>query len=365
MSNQADVVVLGAGVVGLSTARQLSRRGARVTLLDPALPGGRGSRAAAGVAIPSFRLLDDPLLLEFAREGRKLLAEELDALGGVALRRGSGILRIAQDEKARRTMEDKAASQPGWLGRWAGLDEVVALEPALAGAQLAGAFVNDDAFMVDTEAYLNALLHDVSVNGVDVRLGESAVGVEEAEGRVRVRTERAELSCDWLVVAAGAWSGAMPGLPALPVKPQRGQMMVVAHPKLRLTRVVSGAAYLAPWRAGEVVVGATEEDAGFAEHTTPAGLLHLSAVVARLSHGLREARFVRAWAGLRSTTPSGRPLLGAWPGTSRVLLATGHGGQGIMTGGLSGRAIADLIDTGRAEVIEAFAPSLVLAGGRG
>jgi glycine oxidase len=362
MNKQADVVVLGAGVVGLSAARQLARRGARVTLLDPSTPGGRGSRAAAGVAIPSFRLLDDPQLLEFAREGRKLLVEELSALGGEALRRGAGILRIALDDKSRRSMEDKAAGQPGWLGRWAGLEEVVSLEPALAGAQMAGAFVNDEAFMVDTEAYLNSLLQGGSAAGVDVRLGESAVGVTEEEGGVRVRTERGELKADWLVVAAGAWSGAIAGLPPLPVKPQRGQMMVVMHPKLRLTRVVSGAAYLAPWRAGEIVVGATEEDAGFAEHPTPAGLLHLSAVVARLSHGLREARFVRAWAGLRSTTPSGRPLLGAWPGTSRVLVGTGHGGQGIMTGGLSGLALAELVDTGRSERIELFTPAKVLAG---
>ncbi|XXF76932.1 FAD-dependent oxidoreductase [Myxococcaceae bacterium GXIMD 01537] len=362
MSEPVDVVVLGAGVVGLSTARHLSLRGARVTLLDPSSPGGRGSRAAAGVGIPSFRLLDDPELLAFARQGWRVLSEDLSSLGDAALRRGSGILRVAMDDKGRKAMEDKAASVPGWLGRWVGPEEVAALEPALAGAQIAGAYAHDDAFMVDTEAYLNSLLQDLPGRGVDVRLGESAVGVTEEAGRVRVRTERAELLCDRVVVAAGAWSGAVPGLPPLPVKPQRGQMMVVMHPRLRLSRVVSGAAYLAPWRSGEVVVGATEEDAGFAEHPTPAGLLHLSAVVARLSPGLREARFVRAWAGLRSTTPSGRPLLGAWPGTARVLLASGHGGQGIMTGGLSGRGIAELLDTGRSDVLEPFTPARVLTG---
>lgn len=359
--SQRDVVILGAGVVGLSAARSLVARGARVTLLDPGNPGGQGSRAAAGVAIPSIRLIDDPAMLDFTAAAKPALAEDLAALGGGALRRGSGILRPMADEKARAAMEAKAAKAPGWLGRWAPIDEVAALEPALAGSPIAGAFVNDDGYMVDTEAYLTAMMHGAAAAGVEVRLGEAALLVTDGERGASVRTPSGSLTCDWLVVAAGAWSGQLPGLAPLPVRPIRGQMLTLFHPRLQLSRIISGPSYLAPWRAGEVVVGATEEDAGFTSHTTPAGLLHLTAVVSKLTPTLREARVVHSWAGLRSVTPSGRPLIGRYPGTSRVVLATGHGGQGILTGAISGRAVAELIDAGRSAIAEPFEPARALS----
>jgi glycine oxidase len=360
----ADIIILGAGVVGLSSARQLAATGARVTVLDPSNPGGQGSRAAAGVAIPSILLLEDPDMLAFTQAARTVLEEDLAALGGGALRRGGGILRPMADEKARLAMEARAARVEGFLGRWAPVDEVVALEPALRGAPIAGAFVQDEGFMVDTDAYLTALLHDVATRGVEVRLNEAALQVSESSQGVEVRTTQGALNAQWLLVAAGAWSGGIPGLPALPVKPQRGQMLTVFSPQVRLTRIISGPTYLAPWRAGQVVVGATEEDAGFACYTTPAGLMHLSAALCRLAPGLREARVVASWAGLRSTSPDGRPLLGRYPGTSRTVLASGHGGQGILTGALTGRAVAELLSSGHSAVAAPFSPERVLAAPR-
>jgi len=362
MTNRIDILVLGAGVVGLSAARQLLARGARVTVLDPHPEGGQGSRAAAGVAIPSVRLLEDAAMQDFTRDAKPVLAEDLDALGTHdALRRGQGILRPMQNEKARAALEARAQHAPDWLGRWISAEEVFALEPALAGGALCGAYLDEQGHMVDTAAYLAALLHDVGRRGGQVRLSEAAQLVSDSAQGVEVRTSTATLKADWLVVAAGAWSGGLPGLPPLPVRPVRGQMLTVFHPTVRLTRIVSGPSYLAPWRAGEVVVGATEENAGFASYPTPEGLLHLSAVLARLAPALREARFTGAWAGLRSTTPNGRPLLGRYPGAARTLLATGHGGQGILTGGLSGRAIAEYLLTGRSDAAAPFEPERVLA----
>ncbi|QRO01333.1 FAD-binding oxidoreductase [Archangium violaceum] len=362
MSETQDILVLGAGVMGLSVARRLAALGARVTVLDPVEPGGQGSRAAAGVAIPSVRLLDDPDMLAFTRAAHGALTEELASLGeGLHLRRGQGVLRVAMDAKGRDALGQKAASHPEWLGTWMDAAHVVELEPALEGTPLLGAFVTEQGYMVDTEAYLNALLHDVHRRGVRVRLGEGARSVAEVDGGVEVRTEHETLRAGRLVVCAGAWSGGLVGLPALPVKPVRGQMLTIFHPEVRLTRVVSGPTYLAPWRAGEIVVGATEEDAGFACHVTPTGLMHLGATVAKLAPRLREARFVRAWAGLRSVAPGSKPLIGRYPGTKSVLIASGHAGQGILTSALTGRAVAELIEHGHSEVAAAFEPERVLA----
>lgn len=353
-----DTIILGAGVVGLSTARQLLQRGASVTVLDPSVPGGQGSRAAAGVAIPSVRLLGDPEMRAFASASKPFLTRELDELGAKdgGLRRGQGVLRLAADAKGKEQLDRQASEAAEWMGRWVAPDELVALEPAMRGTKALGAYLDEAAHMVDTHAYLNALLADVGARGGTLKLGHGAIGVTEESGKVRVRTAHEELVADRLVVAAGAWSGTIPGLSPLPLKPMRGQMMTIWHPTIRLTRVLSGAGYLAPWRAGEIVVGATEEDVGFACHTSPAGLLYLSAVVQRTTPALAEAKVGTAWAGLRSSTPSGRPLLGPWPGSSRVIVASGHGGQGIMTGGLSGRLAADFCDSGKAPEADPFLP---------
>ncbi|MCP3137344.1 NAD(P)/FAD-dependent oxidoreductase [Pyxidicoccus xibeiensis] len=362
--SDSRILILGAGVVGLSAARRLVARGADVTVLDAVDPGGRGSRAAAGVAIPSVRLWDDPDMLAFARAGRAALAADLASLPeGEALRRGQGILRIVADAKARDVLGDKAAKDPEALGTWVDAARLVALEPALEGTPLLGAFQSEQGHMVDTDGYVDALLRAAAREGVHLRLGEAARSIEEAPGGVAVRTERETLRGEQLLVSAGPWSSGIEGLPALPLKPVRGQMLVVHQPGLQLTRVVSGPTYLAPWRSGEIVVGATEEDAGFVEQVTPAGLLHLSATVAKLAPRLREARFVRAWAGLRAATPDGRPYLGRYPGMSRTYVATGLGGQGILTGAHAGASIAELMAYGRCAAVVPFDP-LRVAGVR-
>src|SRR5687768_15219214 len=107
-----DVIVVGAGVVGLSTAKHCAASGARVIVLDAESPGGVSSRAAAGVAIASCRLLDDPGMLSFAAEAKSVRASELDSLGDGGVRRGQGIVRLANDAAARSAMEAKASRVP-------------------------------------------------------------------------------------------------------------------------------------------------------------------------------------------------------------------------------------------------------------
>lgn len=231
----------------------------------------------------------------------------------------------------------------------------------MAGTPLEGAFLSDAGFMVDTQAYVSALIHDVGRAGGEVRLGESVLDVTSSATGVQVRTSTGSVSADRLVVAAGAWSGVIGTLAPLPVKPIRGQMITLFHPRARPNRILSGPTYLAPWRAGEIVVGATEEDAGFSAECTVAGLLQLMAGAVRVAPMLRDAAVRQSWAGLRSVTPNGHPLIGAYPSMERVLVATGHAGQGILSGAATGAAIVDIMNRGQSAVAEAFAPDRVIA----
>lgn len=361
MTVALDVVVVGAGVVGLSTARRLARRGASVAVLDASDPGGDGSRAAAGVAVPSVRLFSDPPMLAFARAGRRRLLDDLDELG-IAARatHGCGVVRIAADARARDDLA-AAAGAGDALGRWVPAPELAALEPALDGCKAAGGFVDDDGCVVDTDEYVGALARDAAAAGASLATGERVAGIYAGAGRVEVHTETRTLECERVVVAAGAWSGSVAGLPRLPVRPVRGQMMAI-RPPIEVTRVLSARGYVAPWPAGLACVGATEEDAGFDASVTSAGLLFLAGTVVRVAPRLADAPVARAWAGLRAATPSGRPLVGPYPGVERAFVATGHGGQGILTGALTGAAVAAALCGEGLGDLERFAPGREEAG---
>jgi glycine oxidase len=354
-----ELIVLGAGAVGLSVARAAARRGASVVVFDSSERGGRGSRAAAGVAIPSLRLYGDAPLLAFAEKGARRLERDVRELEGRAdtLINGRGILRPVWSADERAALEAAAGGSGADLGEWLDAADVHELEPLTRGARLQGAFSSESGFVVDADRYVSALSRDAVERGVKVALGEAVLEVHEHSEGVLVRTSaRRTVYGKTVVVAAGAWSGSIPGLRSLPVAPRRGQMLEFESSPNRLTRVVSGKMYLAPGRRGKVVVGATEEDAGFSEAVTPGGLLLLATAVGRMAPELLAASVTRHWAGLRSTSATGHPLIARMGRTGRVIAATGHGGQGIMTAALTGDLVAGLLDGERDDLLTALTP---------
>jgi len=361
MTERLDVVVLGAGFVGASVAHALAGRGVRVAVLDASPRGGLGSRAAAGVAVPSLRLAGDPVLLEFVRAGKARLDAELAELErtGAAdgVRRGSGVVRLALREPQRAELEAAAGGAGMELGRWLSGAELAELEPLLAGGPALGGYLDSSGYVVDADRYLGMLAGGAARLGASFRLGTAASRVSASPGGVDVETSAGAIECQVVVVAAGAWSSRLAGVEALAVRPLRGQALALGPVSGGLRHVVSTyLGYLAPAADG-VLVGATEEDAGYAADVTVAGLVHLTSTAARVAPSLREARFLRAWAGLRAVTPSGRPLIGWLSGTRRVIVATGHGGQGVLTAGLTAAAVVELIERGASDVAAPFEPA--------
>jgi glycine oxidase len=346
VSKPLDALVIGAGVVGLAVARRLARAGRRVRVLDRGAPGGEASSAAAGLLAPQIEAAEAGAALAFALAARDAyvpLVAELRAAGHDVPLHRDGILLVALDD-ARAAELEHAARHPaeGMTVTWLDRLELRRRQPCI-GDEARGAMLARHDGTVDNVALCAALAADAVGHGATLERVE-VLGLRVHGGAASgVRTTAGDRDAPVVIVAAGAWSARLEGLPrALPVRPVRGQMAALPWPGVPRTVLFGHGAYIVP-RGGEAVLGSTMEDAGFAKATTPEGLEHIRRETARLLPALRERPFARTWAGLRPMTPDGHPIIGPDPDVAGLLYATGHGRNGILLGPLTGDIVAELV----------------------
>jgi glycine oxidase len=174
------------------------------------------------------------------------------------------------------------------------------------------------------------------------RLG--AAGVAMADGRT--------LEAERVVLAAGAWSGTIGGLPReLPVRPVRGQIARFPAKALGLRRIVASHAgrYLVPRSDDTVLAGSTMEDVGFDRSFTDAGLQTIYESVSALVPALAGLKPIERWAGLRPISADLLPIIGPDPDLEGLIYATGHGRDGITLAPVTGVLVAELVMTGDSE----------------
>jgi glycine oxidase len=325
MTTVPDLVVLGGGIVGLTSALAAADRGMRVTLIDQLRPGA-SSRASAGILAPSVDGLPRAIL-SAASEARDFYPGFLDALSSrteleVPLDR-SGVLELASSPEE---LDKLAVRSPSATRLDAAA--LAALEPALAGH--AGALMHPLDGGVDVAALMSAL--DVAI-AIEARIARVTDEVASLDARGNLPAFRSRGGTRYagrrLLLASGAWAGALPGLPrTIPVRPVRGQMIRLEGPAIRHTTFGAGG-YLAR-RDGALLVGATSEEAGFEATTTPRGLKELRAIATRAIPGLAKANLVEHWAALRPMSGDGLPILGADPSLPALFYACGFSRNGIL-----------------------------------
>jgi len=348
VNTQQDVIIVGGGVVGAACARELARAGRSVTVLEPDDRPGQAWRTSAGLLAPHVSSGADDRLLELGVAGREYYrdrAPELEAETGMSLGLfDEGILRLAMDEEEMTRLRSSVAwlRQHGHLVDW--------LSPAEVKA--------DWPFVGDMEGALWAP-HDGSINPVRlvealrasaVRAGarflaDEAVGLDLGEDSapvVRGRSER--YAGEHVVLAAGAWTGRLAGLPRpISVEPVRGQMQARKWPARIRPAVVFGRHSYVLERDGEALSGATVEHAGFASEVTTAGQASVTARTRELFPSLADQPVLRSWAGLRPGTPDGLPIVGPEPRMPGLWYATGHGRNGILLAGITAIILGDLM----------------------
>lgn len=338
-----DVIVVGGGGIGLAVALATSERGLTVSLVAEHRAGEAFPAAAGMLAPASLEMVHHASGAEheFSIAARDRYPEYLAALAeqsGIAVPLNRlGILHVVLDEAE--AARYAGVSRPGatWLDRRA----LAALEPALGHAAGASLFADDGA--VDNVALFEALqiavarstrIRQTNAPARAIAIERRAVTCELSDGR--------RLTGGQIVLAAGAWSQLIEGLPRpLPVEPLRGQMISLGASPLR--HVAYGDhGYLVP-RGELTLVGATQERAGFDVSTTDEGIAGLERAAAELCPALALAPRISAWAGLRPVTPDFLPILGRDPDYPSLIYACGHSRNGVLMAPLTGDCISALV----------------------
>jgi glycine oxidase len=356
------VLVIGGGVIGLAVAWRAARSGASVALLERERLGHGASRVAAGMLAPVAEV-------EYGAGGRRQLelglrsaamwpdfARELEQVAGidVGLRR-TGTLLLARDADEAGELERQHAfrEELGLPVKRLLPSQARELEPALAPTVRLALEAPDD-HSVDPRLVLAALERACRRAGVQLREGASVTRVEVAGGRVRSLQEASgeSISPGEVVVAAGAWSGGIEGLPGeASVRPVRGQIMRLRDPAgagllRRVVRYQGG--YLVPRGDGRYVLGATVEERGFRELPTAGGLYELLRDAHELVPGCSELELEELAVGFRPGTPDNAPSIGRGE-LGGLVWATGHYRNGILLAPLTAELVAALLAGGAAE----------------
>ncbi len=351
MSDASDVIIIGAGIIGLAIAERLSHEGLLVRIFDSGAAGQEASAAAAGMLAPHAEAAQStPAQLTRLFEASHALyprfIDEVESRSGMKVGfRTGGSLSVALDYQEARVLA-------GLLGRMQEADRHVQeldshdlrkLQPGLSEQAQAGLFFPDDAF-VNNRELVQALLAATQKNGAELFENMPVLEVLISGGRATgIRTADGRFSGGTVVVAAGCWSGLITDSIKLEVRPIRGQIVRLQVEKQFLSHLIhSSSCYIVPWPDGRTLVGSTLENVGFNKKTTAQGIHELLRAAIEVVPDIGRAAVIDTWAGLRPDTRDNLPVLGRTDIDS-LILATGHFRNGILLTPITAQLISELI----------------------
>ncbi|TYP86531.1 glycine oxidase ThiO [Blastococcus xanthinilyticus] len=351
------VAVAGGGLIGLSVAWRAAQRGLTVTVVDDA-PGTGASHAAAGMLAPVTEAgYGEEALLQLclaSLERWPAFAADVEAAGGVPVGlRTAGTLVVGFDDDDMRALDALHAFQRE-LGLAADRLTPRATrrrEPSLTPRVRGGLLVPGDQ-SVDGRSLHAGLL--AAARAAGVRLVERRVaGVHVEGGRAAglLLPSGEVLAADAVVLALGAHSAGLPGVPPLPVRPVKGQILRLAGAADLLRGTVRALVrgrqvYLVPYAGDRLVVGATVEDRGFDATVTAGGVHELLHDAIDVVPEVGELELVETLARWRPGTADNAPLLGP-SGLPGLALATGHHRNGVLLAPVTGEILADYLSRGQ------------------
>lgn len=398
-------IVVGAGVVGLCCAYELQRRGIRVTLLDKGVPGAGCSQGNLGWITPTFSgplpgpgvvrtslkwLLnrDGPLYIkpgaipELAgwlwdfwrscnardyRAGLEALAglnrqtlALYDALEGdgveCELHRAGILFAFLSHAKMEHALEDlKVMQSLGFsVPQPIGGDDLRGLEPHLS-PHVVGGFLVENERHVRPETLTAGLARRLTDMGAEMQMGVEVTGLQRRRAAIAgVVTAGGIVEGDHVLIAAGAWSGALTGTVGfrMPLQAGKGYSITIADPALRLRRPLyldEARVGCSPFR-GALRIGGTMELSGINTTLDDRRIAGIGRAADKYLVGWRRGAGEHQWVGMRPLTPDGLPVLGRVPGFDNLYVATGHGMLGVTLAPATAVAIAQLLTAGETDL---------------
>jgi glycine oxidase len=323
-----DVIVIGAGIIGLSLARELHKQSLRVLVIERGEPGREASHAAAGMLVDHPEETPKPLqalATASARMYPEFVHELQDESGINSDLRDFGTILFPSERHGDARV----------------LARVSDIEPALAVNHDLGPAVYIEERSVDPRLLTAAALKAVRHREIDIASGTPVLEVLLSDGRASgVLTDKTTYSAPIVVNCAGAWAGQI-SPHQFPSRPVKGQMLsIIGGPELR--HVIRGDVYLVPRSDGRILVGASVEEAGYDKRTDVETIKGMQEKAIRMVPELAKGRILESWAGLRPGSPDNLPILGSTkiPG---YFAATGHFRDGILLAPVTARVMAQLI----------------------
>ncbi|MDP6273134.1 MAG: FAD-binding oxidoreductase [Dehalococcoidia bacterium] len=372
-SDSADVLIVGGGIIGCLTAYYLSQRELSTIVIEADGIASGASGTSAGWLTP-YSHENDPAMLALSPATLRLhaeLSETLPALTGIdhGYRPGP-YLRCAVTEAGvaeLREFQSQRASE-GVPMEWLSGEEARSLSPWIT-AEIIGSLRSDNEPTLDSYRLTISALQAAEMGGARVISGKVIGLISSSEGVASGvwLEDGSEVYGGAVVIAMGPWSGEAAAWldQSVPVTPQRGELVYLAPPgdsegpqlEAGLNIVEHGSSILRK-RLSDTIVAASRECVGFDRSTTSAARDKLLINAARLSSRVETAHISGQTACLRPISADGRAYVGRVPGWDDVFLATGHSGEGIHYGPVTGAAIAGLIVDGASEYdIEPLSPA--------
>ncbi|MFY9557490.1 MAG: glycine oxidase ThiO [Blastocatellia bacterium] len=350
-----DVIIVGGGVIGCSTAWRLAREGVKVTVLERGRVGCEASRAAAGMLSPQGSAPGPGPFFDLCRRSRAMyrgFAAELKEASGIDVEyKDEGTLFVVlegEDEKET-TAWTTWQLEAGLPLERLSVNEIAKIEPAVTKA-VTGAIFLPEEHQVENRRLMDALAVAVKRTGVELIEGAQVTALTVEHGGVSgVIFDGHQLEAGSVIVAAGTWSGDLLQPLGLRVNviPALGQMIAIKGRACPIERVIhSSRAYAVPRNDGRILIGATVEYAGFHKTVSVGGVRSMIDAAIEMIPSFEEFELIETWAGLRPDTSDHLPVIGLTE-LDGLVLATGHFRNGILLAPITAELVSELVTSGR------------------
>lgn len=349
MNRNTDIIIVGGGIIGLLTARELVQRGIVATVIEQGFLGRESSWAGGGILLPLYPWRQQPAITQLVLQSigmyPQLAAQLLEATGIDPEWRPCGLL-ITQNP-------DITAAR-AWCNRNL-IEYQDAPEHLLKdfNTQAIHPWFLPGIAQIRNPRLIKALKQDLLQKGVRLLENCHLSAVELQAGKITaIETNSGKFAVDHLIVTTGAWTAEFfeRFFPAMlankpDIAPVKGQMLLyAANPDLLKTIVLDGDHYLIPRKDGHILAGSTVESTRqFDKSVTDDGRMELDNFAKRLFPALQAYPLVKHWAGIRPGTSDGVPYIDSHPEISNLSINAGHFRNGLAMAPASAKLIADLI----------------------